>query len=576
MQRETIALHAGYAPEAGTKAVAVPIYQTVAYAFDSAEHGAALFDLEAEGFRYSRISNPTTSVLEKRVAALEGGVASLCVASGQAALHYALLNLVEMGSNIVSVPQLYGTTHTLFTHLMRDYGVTVRFAETDQAEAIDRLIDQDTKAVFCESVGNPAGNICDVQSLAEVAHAHGVPLVVDNTVATPILLRPFEFGADIVVHSLTKFLGGHGTTLGGAIVDSGNFPWAKHPDRFPRFNQPEPSYHGLIYAERFGRMAYIERCRSYHQRISGSVLSPLSAFLLLQGIETVALRVERHVANAKVVAEFLRGHPNVDWVNYAGFPDNPYYKLAQKYLGGHACSLMTFGVRGGFDAGVRVLQRVGSDQSVGQSRGCQDIGVSSGLDHPSPDARCGTSEGRCDAGDDSSQRGYRTRRRHHCRLGSGPAMLTIGILNSMPEAAVRSTERQFGELLTEAAGSDIPLRLKWFSLQPRDGYGSSHDLWATHHLDGLIATGTEPRAAYLNEEPYWDAFTRTVEWATTHTTSADLVMPRGARRRAVSRWRSAPPVREEVPRRLWHYQARAASVAGRYRAVLGRAPFALE
>jgi O-acetylhomoserine (thiol)-lyase len=353
MQRETIALHAGYVPETGTKAVAVPIYQTVAYAFDSAEHGAALFDLETEGFRYSRISNPTTSVLEKRVAALEGGIASLCVASGQAALHYALLNLVEIGSNIVSVPQLYGTTHTLFTHLMRDYGVTVSFAETDGAEAIGRLIDQNTKAVFCESVGNPAGNICDIESLAEVAHAHGVPLVVDNTVATPILLRPFEFGADIVVHSLTKFLGGHGTTLGGAIVDSGAFLWDQHPGRFPRFNQPESSYHGLIYAQRFKRAAYIERCRSYHQRITGSVLSPLSAFLLLQGIETVALRVERHVANAKVVAEFLRAHPRVDWVNYAGFPESPYYNLAQKYLGGHACALLTFGVRGGLGAGVR-------------------------------------------------------------------------------------------------------------------------------------------------------------------------------------------------------------------------------
>jgi O-acetylhomoserine (thiol)-lyase len=359
MRRETLALHAGYAPEAGTKAVAVPIYQTVAYAFDSAEHGAALFDLETEGFRYSRISNPTTSVLEKRVAALEGGVASLCVASGQAALHYALLNLVEMGSNLISVPQLYGTTHTLFTHLMRDYGVTVRFAETDQPDAIDRLIDQDTKAVFCESVGNPAGNICDVQSLAEIAHAHGVPLVVDNTVATPILLRPIEFGADIVVHSLTKFLGGHGTTLGGAIVDSGNFPWAEHPERFPRLNQPESSYHGLVYAKRFGRMAYIERCRSYHQRISGSVLSPLSAFLLLQGIETVALRVERHVTNAKVVAEFLRGHPNVEWVNYTGFEDNQYYGLTQKYLGGHACSLVTFGVLGGFNAGVKFYNALG-------------------------------------------------------------------------------------------------------------------------------------------------------------------------------------------------------------------------
>jgi O-acetylhomoserine (thiol)-lyase len=353
MRRETIALHAGYRPEATTRAVAVPIYQTVAYAFDSAEHGAALFNLDAEGFRYSRISNPTTSVLERRVAELEGGVASLCVSTGQAALHYAVLNLVEIGSNIVSVPQLYGTTHTLFGSLLRDFGVEARFAESDSAEAIARLVDANTRAVFCESVGNPAGNICDVASLAEVAHDRGVPLVVDNTVATPVLLRPFEFGADIVVHSLTKFMGGHGTTLGGAIVDSGNFPWARHPDRFPRLNRPEPSYHGLVYAERFGRAAYIERCRSYLQRISGSVLSPLSAFLLLQGIETVALRVERHVANAEGVAKYLRSHPKVDWVNYAGFEDNQYFALAQKYLGGKACSLITFGVRGGFEAGVR-------------------------------------------------------------------------------------------------------------------------------------------------------------------------------------------------------------------------------
>jgi O-acetylhomoserine (thiol)-lyase len=352
MRSETIALHAGYAPDTATKAVAVPIYQTVAYAFDSAEHGAALFNLETDGFRYSRISNPTTSVLEQRVAALEGGVGSLCVSSGQAALHYAILNLVEIGSNIVSVPQIYGTSHTLFSHMLRDFGVTVRFAEADSADAVERLIDDKTCAVFCESVGNPAGNICDVEALAIAAHRHGVPLVVDNTVATPILLRPIEFGADVVVHSLTKFMGGHGTTLGGAIVDSGNFPWAKYPEKFPRFNQPEPSYHGLIYAERFGRTAYIERCRSYLQRISGSVLSPFSAFLLLQGIETVALRVERHVANAKIVAHHLKNHPKVEWVNYAGFEDNQYYGLAQKYLGGHACSLVTFGVRGGFKAGT--------------------------------------------------------------------------------------------------------------------------------------------------------------------------------------------------------------------------------
>lgn len=359
MQRETIALHAGYEPEASTHAVAVPIYQTVAYSFDSAEHAAALFDLEAEGFRYSRISNPTTAILESRVAALEGGVGALCVATGQAAMHYALMNLLQMGDNFVCVPQLYGTSHTLFSALLRDCGVMARFAESDSPDAIASLIDDDTRAVYCESVGNPAGNVCDVQGLAEVAHAHGIPLVVDNTVATPILLRPIEFGADIVVHSLTKYMGGHGTTMGGAIIDSGNFPWAKHPDKFPRFNQPEPSYHGLIYAERFGRTAYIERCRSYYQRITGSVLSPLSAWLLLQGIETVALRVERHVANAKIIAHHLRNHPKIEWVNYTGFEDNPYYALTQKYLNGNACALLTFGVRGGFDAGVRFYNALG-------------------------------------------------------------------------------------------------------------------------------------------------------------------------------------------------------------------------
>jgi O-acetylhomoserine (thiol)-lyase len=353
MRQETIALHAGYTPEPTTKAVAVPIYQTVAYSFDSAEHGAALFDLEAAGFRYSRIANPTTSVLETRVAALEGGVGCLCVSTGMAALHYALLNLVEMGRNIVSVPQLYGTTHAMFTALLKDIGVEVRFADSDHASAIDKLIDRNTCAVFCESVGNPAGNVCDIESLAEVAHVHGVPLVVDNTVATPILLRPIEWGADIVVHSLTKYMGGHGTTLAGAIVDSGKFPWSKYPERFPRFNQPEPSYHGMIYSERFGPSAYIERCRSYLQRITGAVLSPFNAFLILQGIETVALRVERHVQNAKVVAHHLQQHPKVAWVGYAGFEDNEYYALTQKYLGGHACALMTFGVRGGYEAGVR-------------------------------------------------------------------------------------------------------------------------------------------------------------------------------------------------------------------------------
>jgi O-acetylhomoserine (thiol)-lyase len=353
MRQETIALHCGYEPEATTRAVAVPIYQTVAYAFDSAEHGEALFNLEAEGYRYSRISNPTNAVLERRVAALEGGVDALSVSSGQAALNYAVLTIAEAGRNIVSVPQLYGTTHTLFAHVLPRLGITVRFAASDEPSAIARLMDGNTCAVFCESVGNPAGNICDVEALAQVAHAHGVPLIVDNTVATPILLRPIEYGADVIVHSLTKFLGGHGTTLGGIIVDSGRFPWQEHAERYAMLTRPDASYHGLVYTEHYGRAAYIGRCRSVCQRTTGSVLSPLSAFLLLQGIETVALRVERHVENARRVAEFLRDDPRAQWVNYAGFADNPYHALARKYLGGRSCSLVTFGVRGGYEGGKR-------------------------------------------------------------------------------------------------------------------------------------------------------------------------------------------------------------------------------
>jgi O-acetylhomoserine (thiol)-lyase len=351
MRSETLAVHGGYESDPTTRAVAVPIYQTVAYAFDSAEHGAALFNLEVEGHRYGRISNPTSEVLERRVAALEGGLEALSVSSGQAALHYAVLNLTEAGRNIVSVPQLYGTTHTLFTHFLPRLGVNVRFAETDEPAAIEMLVDEDTRAVFCESVGNPAGNICDIEALANVAHRNGVPLIVDNTVASPILLRPIDYGADIVVHSLTKFMGGHGTTLGGIIVDSGRFPWEKQASRFPMFNEPDASYHGLVYTEHFGPAAYIARCRSVYQRVTGAVLSPLSAFLLLQGIETVAVRVDRHVENARRVAEFLRDDTRVAWVNYVGFPDNPYHALARKYLGGRACSLMTFGIRGGFEGG---------------------------------------------------------------------------------------------------------------------------------------------------------------------------------------------------------------------------------
>jgi O-acetylhomoserine (thiol)-lyase len=350
MRRETIAIHAGYEADPTTKAVAVPIYQTVAYSFDSADHGAALFNLECEGYRYSRIGNPTTAVLERRVAELEGGVGALCVSSGQAAMNYAVLNLTEVGANIVSVPQLYGTTYTLFAHVLRSQGISVRFAESDRAEAIEDLIDDTTRAVFCESVGNPAGNICDIEALARVAHRHGVPLLVDNTVATPMLLRPIEFGADIVVHSLTKFMGGHGTTLGGAIVDSGRFPWKEQPQRFSMFSQPDPSYHGLVYTEHFGNAAYIERCRNVYQRNTGAALSPFNAFLLLQGIETLPLRMERHIRNGRSVAEFLSNDSLVEWVNYAGFPESPYYSLARKYFSGQACSLLTFGIRGGFEA----------------------------------------------------------------------------------------------------------------------------------------------------------------------------------------------------------------------------------
>ena len=353
MKNETIALHGGFDADPTTKAVAVPIYQTVAYSFDSAEHGAALFNLEAEGYRYTRIGNPTTAVLEERVAMLEGGIDALSCSSGQTALYYAALNVAEPGRNIISVPQLYGTTHTLFAHVLPKLGVGVRFAKSDRAEDLEALIDENTRALFCETVGNPAGNVCDLEALAAVARRAGVPLIVDNTVPTPILMRPIEFGADIVLHSLTKFLGGHGTTLGGIIVDSGKFDWQKHAARYPAFSTPDESYHGLVYTEHYGEKAFLGRCRSVYNRTMGAVLAPLNAFLLLQGIETVALRVERHVENARKVAEFLRDDPRVASVSYAGFPDNPYYPLVQKYLGGRACSLLTFAIRGGFDGGTR-------------------------------------------------------------------------------------------------------------------------------------------------------------------------------------------------------------------------------
>jgi O-acetylhomoserine (thiol)-lyase len=353
MKRETIALHVGYDGDPTTKAVAVPIYQTVAFEFDDAAHGAALFNLEVQGNIYTRIGNPTNTVLEKRVAALEGGVEALSVSSGMAAIHYSLINIAEMGHNIVSTPQLYGATYTLLAHILPKQGIAGRFAESDHPDTVEKMIDENTRAVFCESVGNPAGNVADIEGLARVAHKHGVPLIVDNTVATPILLRPIEYGADVVLHSMTKFMGGHGTTLGGMIVDSGKFPWRDHPKRYYMLNVPEIAYHGVVYTEHYGAAAYVARCRTVAQRNTGSTLSPFNGFLLLQGIETMALRVERHVENARKVAEFLRNHDRVAWVNYAGFPDSPLYPMAHRYLGSKFCSLMTFGVKGGFEMGVK-------------------------------------------------------------------------------------------------------------------------------------------------------------------------------------------------------------------------------
>ena len=353
MRIETLALHAGFSLDPATRALAVPIYQTAAYGFDSSEHAAALFNLEVDGHRYSRISNPTNNILELRIAALEGGLQALSVASGQAALHYAVANILQPGRNLVSVPQLYGTTHSMFAHYLPDLGIKVRFADSDLPQDIEDAIDQDTRGIYCESVGNPAGNVADISGLAEVAHRHHVPLIVDNTVPTPVLMRPIEHGADIVVQSLTKFLGGHGTSIGGAIIDSGRFPWWDHPDRYPMFSEPDQSYHGLIYTKHFGDAAFIARCRSVHLRTTGAALSPFNAFMLLQGIETVAVRVDRHVENARLVAEFLRRDRRVAWVTYAGFPDSSQYAGVQKYLGGRACSLLTFGVCDGFSGGVR-------------------------------------------------------------------------------------------------------------------------------------------------------------------------------------------------------------------------------
>ncbi|NLN68900.1 MAG: bifunctional O-acetylhomoserine aminocarboxypropyltransferase/cysteine synthase [Alcaligenaceae bacterium] len=355
MKLETLAIHAGYKPEPTTKAVAVPIYQTTSYAFDNTRHGADLFDLKVAGNIYTRIMNPTNAVLEERVAALEGGIGALVVASGMAAITYAIQTIAGAGDNIVSVSTLYGGTYNLFAHSFPRQGIDVRMAPHNDIAALEALIDDNTKAVFCESIGNPAGNIIDIQALADAAHRHGVPLIVDNTVASPALCRPFEYGADIVVHSLTKYIGGHGTTIAGAIVDSGKFPWAEHKERFAILNEPDPAYHGVVYTDAFGPAAFIGRCRVGPLRNTGAALAPLSAFLIIQGIETLSLRMERHCENTLKVAQHLQNHPQVAWVKYAGLSDHPEHALAQKYMGGKPSGILTFGIKGGSESGARFI-----------------------------------------------------------------------------------------------------------------------------------------------------------------------------------------------------------------------------
>ena len=355
MKLESLALHHGYESEATTKAAAVPIYQTTSYTFDDTQHGADLFDLKVPGNIYTRIMNPTTDVLEQRVAEMEGGIAGLCLASGMAAITYAIQCVTDVGSNIVSTSQLYGGTYNLFAHSLPRQGVEVRMASHDDFEGLEALIDEKTSAVFCESIGNPAGNVVDIAKLAEIAHRNGVPLMVDNTVATPYLCRPIDLGADIVIHSLTKYIGGHGTTVGGIIVDSGKFDWAADKERFPMLNKPDPSYHGVVYTEALGPAAFIGRCRVVPLRNTGAALAPHSAFMILQGLETLGLRMDRHCDNALAVAEYLRGHDKVKWVNYAGLDDSPYRATADKTTGGRASGILSFGISGGQEAGARFI-----------------------------------------------------------------------------------------------------------------------------------------------------------------------------------------------------------------------------
>jgi len=354
MKLETKAIHSGFDDDPATRAVAVPIYQTTSYSFRDTQHGADLFNLAEPGFIYSRIMNPTLDVLEQRLADMEGGVGSLCMASGMAAITASIQTLASSGDNIVSVSELYGGTYNLFAHTFPQQGIDVRMASGSEINALENLIDDNTKAIFCESIGNPAGNVIDLEALSTMAHKHGVPVIVDNTVATPYLCRPFEFGADIVVHSLTKYIGGHGTTIGGVIIDSGKFNWKDNP-RFPQFNEPDPSYHGVVYADALGEAAYIGRARVVPLRNMGAALPPFNAFLAMQGLETLALRMERHVSNAQQVAEYLSNHKQLNWVNYAGLKDSPYYGIAQKMVGGKPSSILSFGIKGGAEAGAKFI-----------------------------------------------------------------------------------------------------------------------------------------------------------------------------------------------------------------------------
>jgi O-acetylhomoserine (thiol)-lyase len=357
LRDETLAIHGGYTADS-TRSVAVPIYQTVAHDFTDADHAGAIMDLEIPGFHYNRINNPTVDVLERRVTALEDGAAAVAVSSGAAAVSMSVLNIVGAGDNFISVPQLYGATYTYFAHVLPRLGVEVRFAPDDRPESIAELIDDRTKAVFCETVGNPAGNVIDLRAVADLVHARGVPIIADNTVPTPLLLKPLRHGADVVIHSLTKFIGGHGTTLGGIIIDGGTFPWAEHPERFRWLVEPEPAFHGVRYAQEFGEAPYVTRCRTIGLRNTGASLSPFNAFLHLQGLETLAVRLPRHEANARAVADYLANDPRITSVSFLGLPNNPYYHLAQRYLGEHVPSIMTFTVRGGRDAGIAVFNSV--------------------------------------------------------------------------------------------------------------------------------------------------------------------------------------------------------------------------